>query len=204
MNNDPKAAAPAPERHPLRPFLPEGARLLMLGSFPPQRKRWSMEFFYPNLQNDMWRIVGYLAAGDKNHFLAPDGRRFDRARIEAYCRDQGIALYDTAEEVVRLRDNASDNFLQIVRPTDLQALLARIPACRVVVATGQKAADTLCAAASCAAPAVGASVGVRLAGRELTLWRMPSSSRAYPRPVEWKASFYRHPFTEAGILQGPF
>ena len=35
------------ERHPLDPFLPSGARLLMLGSFPPQRKRWSMEFFYP-------------------------------------------------------------------------------------------------------------------------------------------------------------
>lgn len=48
------------EQHPLEPFLPAGARLLMLGSFPPQRKRWSMEFFYPNLQNDMWRIFGLL------------------------------------------------------------------------------------------------------------------------------------------------
>ena len=33
------------ERHPLEPFLPENARLLMLGSFPPKRIRWSMEFF---------------------------------------------------------------------------------------------------------------------------------------------------------------
>ena len=66
------------ERHPLEPFLPENARLLMLGSFPPKRIRWSMEFFYPNLQNDMWRIVGYLATGDKMHFLEPGGRRFDR------------------------------------------------------------------------------------------------------------------------------
>ena len=30
----------------------------MLGSFPPQQKRWSMAFFYPNFQNDMWRIFG--------------------------------------------------------------------------------------------------------------------------------------------------
>lgn len=31
------------ERHPLEPFLPANARLLMLGSFPPQKKggRWS-------------------------------------------------------------------------------------------------------------------------------------------------------------------
>ena len=41
------------EEHPLEPFLPANAKLLMLGSFPPQKKRWSMEFFYPNLQNDM-------------------------------------------------------------------------------------------------------------------------------------------------------
>ncbi len=53
------------ERHPLTLSCPKTARLLMLGSFPPKRIRWSMEFFYPNLQNDMWRIVGYLATGDK-------------------------------------------------------------------------------------------------------------------------------------------
>ena len=91
------------EQHPLEPFLPENARLLMLGSFPPKRIRWSMEFFYPNLQNDMWRIVGYLAAGDKTHFLEPGGRRFDKERIEAFCRERGIALYDTAVEVIRLK-----------------------------------------------------------------------------------------------------
>ena len=111
------------ERHPLEPFLPENARLLMLGSFPPKRIRWSMEFFYPNLQNDMWRIVGYLATGDKMHFLEPGGRRFDRERIEAFCRERGIALYDTAVEVIRLKDNASDASLQVVREVDLETRL---------------------------------------------------------------------------------
>lgn len=188
------------ERHPLEPFLPPGARLLMLGSFPPKRIRWSMDFFYPNLQNDMWRVMGYLAAGDKTHFLQPDHKRFDRARIEAFCRERGIALYDTAVEIIRLKDNASDNFLQVVHEVDLAALLARIPACRTLVATGQKAADTLCAITGCDAPAVGGSVAVRFAGRELRIWRMPSTSRAYPRPVEWKAEFYRKVFSENGIL----
>ena len=67
MNN------PSSEVHPLAPFLPDGARVLMLGSFPPKRVRWSMEFFYPNLQNDMWRIMGLLFFGDKAHFLADLG-----------------------------------------------------------------------------------------------------------------------------------
>ena len=188
------------ELHPLEPFLPANARILMLGSFPPKRIRWSMDFFYPNLQNDMWRIVGYLAAGDKSHFLMPGGRKFDKERIEAFCRERGIALYDTAVEVIRLKDNASDNFLQVVREVDLAALLARIPHCRNLVTTGQKATDTLRAITGCGEPAVGESVAFEYAGRSMRLWRMPSSSRAYPRPVEWKAGFYRKVFEDNEIL----
>ena len=188
------------ELHPLEPFLHANARILMLGSFPPKRIRWSMDFFYPNLQNDMWRIVGYLAAGDKSHFLMPGGRKFDKERIEAFCRERGIALYDTAVEVIRLKDNASDNFLQVVREVDLAALLARIPHCRTLVTTGQKATDTLRAITGCGEPAVGESVAFEYAGRSMRLWRMPSSSRAYPRPVEWKAGFYRKVFEDNEIL----
>ena len=188
------------ELHPLEPFLPANARILMLGSFPPKRIRWSMDFFYPNLQNDMWRIVGYLAAGDKSHFLMPGGRKFDKERIEAFCRERGIALYDTAVEVIRLKDNASDNFLQVVREVDLAALLARIPHCRTLVTTGQKATDTLRAITGCGEPAVGESVAFEYAGRSMRLWRMPSSSWAYPRPVEWKAGFYRKVFEDNEIL----
>ncbi len=42
------------EYHPLKPFLPASARVLFLGSFPPQRKRWCMDFYYPNFINDHW------------------------------------------------------------------------------------------------------------------------------------------------------
>ena len=187
------------EVHPLAPFLPDGARLLMLGSFPPKRGRWSMEFFYPNLQNDMWRIMGLLFFGDKSHFLA-DPKHFDRERIMEFCRTAGLALYDTASEVIRLKDNASDNFLQVVRATDVRRLLERLPQCRALVTTGEKATETLVGQLGCERPAVGGSVPFEYAGRSLSLFRMPSSSRAYPRPVEWKADFYRKMFEKVGIL----
>ena len=181
MNN------PSSEVHPLAPFLPDGARVLMLGSFPPKRVRWSMEFFYPNLQNDMWRIMGLLFFGDKAHFLA-DPKHFDRERIMAFCRTVGLALYDTASEVVRLRDNASDNFLQVVRPTDVCGLLDRLPECRAVVTTGEKATETLVGQLRCQRPAVGGSAPFEYAGR------------AYPRSVEWKAEFYRKMFAAVGMI----
>lgn len=192
-----QASASVVERHPLEPFLPENARLLMLGSFPPPRRRWSMEFFYPNLQNDMWRIFGYLFFGERNHFLTPDGKAFDRERLEEFLRTKGVALYDTACEVIRLKGNASDNFLQVVRETDVAALLRQLPQCRAIVTTGQKAAETLCRKLGVAAvPEVGGSQPFTLDGRQLRLWRMPSSSRAYPRPLEWKAACYARMFDE--------
>ena len=193
------------EYHPLEPFIPQGARVLFLGSFPPPRQRWSMDFFYPNFINDFWRIVGLVFYGDREHFIVPGAKRFDREKIMAFCDEKGIALFDTATEVRRLQDNASDKFLEVVTPTDLPALLARIPACLAVVTTGQKAADVLAAAFGCPAPPVGGSVSILVPpdSRQLDFYRMPSTSRAYPLPLERKAESYRHLFVNLGLILRP-
>ena len=182
------------EQHPLTPFLPAGARVLMLGSFPPKRERWSMEFFYPNWLNDMWRIVGYIFFADKHYFELSGEKRFDKAKIEVFCSEKGIALYDAACEVRRLKDNASDKFLEVVRATDVAALLKQLLECRAIVTTGQKATDVIVGQFGCSEPAVGGCVKINISGRELEFWRMPSSSRAYPLKLERKAEAYRAMF----------
>ena len=98
------------EIHPLEPFFPQGARLLMMGSFPPKRERWKMDFYYPNFQNDMWRIFGLVFFDDKEHFLTADKKSFCEQRIRDFLIRQGIALTDSGREVVRQKDNASDKF----------------------------------------------------------------------------------------------
>lgn len=188
------------ERHPLDPFLPIGAQVLMLGSFPPQRKRWSMEWFYPNWTNDMWRIMGHIFFADRRHFELEGEKRFDRERIVQFCTERGIALYDTASEVRRLMDNASDRFLEVVTPTDIRALLAQIPACKAIVTTGQKATDLIVEHFGCVAPVVGGWSEVVIGERRLRFWRMPSSSRAYPLRLEAKAESYKQMFSEEGYL----
>ena len=126
------------ENHPLEPFLPANARLLMLGSFPPQKKRWSMDFYYPNLNNDMWRIVGLLFFNNKDYFLNETRKAFCRERIISFLNDKGIALFDTASAIRRLQDNASDKFLEVVQPTDISRLLGQLPECKAIVTTGQR------------------------------------------------------------------
>ena len=187
------------EKHPFEPFLPSGARILFLGSFPPQEHRWCMPFYYPNWINDFWRVMGLIHFGDKNHFCIPAEKRFDEAAIRAFCLKAGLAFYDTACEVRRLRDNASDAFLEVVTPTDIPALLARIPSCHTLVTTGEKASQIVAQTFGCPVPPVGGSTvisseGVAEVEKSLTFWRMPSTSRAYPLPLEKKAAEYRKLF----------
>ena len=188
------------ELHPLGFFLPASAKLLMLGSFPPPKVRWSMDFYYPNIQNDMWRILGVLFYADKDHFLAAP-KAFSREKAVAFCEEVGLALGDTAIEVIRLKANASDKFLEVVRPINLADVLERIPRCEAIVVTGQKAMDTLLALLpGVEEPKVGHYVSFRFADRSLRLYRMPSSSRAYPKSLAEKAAVYQTMFEELGFF----
>jgi len=189
------------ERHPLEPFLPEQATLLMLGSFPPPRERWTMDFYYPNFQNDMWRICGLVFFEDKDYFVADNGKSFDEMRIRQFLVQKGIALYDTAEEVVRHKGNASDQFLEIVQPVDLQRLLLQIPRCETIVTTGQKATETLMKLIGVeGTPPVGGCIEADFMNRRFRCYRMPSSSRAFPKSLSDKAIAYARLFTALNLL----
>lgn len=188
------------EQHPLEPFLPSNARLLMLGSFPPQKKRWSMEFYYPNWNNDMWRIVGLLFFNDKTYFLNEAAKAFDKERIVRFLLEKGIALFDTATAIRRLQDNASDKFLEVVEPTDIEAMLRHLPECKAIVTTGEKATETLCTQFSLEKPKVGDFAEFVFDSRPMRLYRMPSSSRAYPLALEKKAAAYRIMYQDLQML----
>ena len=189
------------ELHPLGFFLPENTRVLMLGSFPPPKARWSMEFYYPNFQNDMWRILGLIFYGNKDYFIRKDKKAFSEEKAKAFCFDKGIGLGDTAMEVIRLKANASDKFLEVIRPIDLEKVLSQIQECVAIVVTGQKAMDTILSVLpDTEEPKVGSFTAFACKGKAMRLFRMPSSSRAYPKPLEEKATVYREMFTTLGLL----
>ena len=190
-----------------------------------------MPFYYPNWINDFWRIMGLIHFGDKDHFCVPGEKRFDETAIRAFCTSEGLAFYDTACEVRRLRDNASDAFLEVVTPTDVPALLRQIPLCNTLVTTGQKATEVIATEFGCEVPPVGGSTAIFLpcpdrtshpetlpetlsetlsdtrletpdqtplpetpTPRPIRFWRMPSTSRAYPLPLDKKTEIYRRLF----------
>ena len=188
------------EQHPLQPFLPENTRILMLGSFPPSRRRWCMDFFYPNFINDMWRIFGIVFFADKEHFVDKDRAVFRREEIVSFLTEKGIALYDTACAVRRTKNTASDKDLEIVTPTDIDALLRRIPSCTAVVTTGQKATDVFTSHFGMRPPKAWERRNLspsKAATCAFTECR--AGSRAYPMKVENKALQYEKMFSELGM-----
>ena len=187
------------EKHPLSPFFPDKAKWLFLGSFPPKQQRWSMDFFYPNFQNDMWRIFGLVFFGDKNYFVDNKKKTFQKELIINFLTKQGIAMYDTAESVIRHKDNASDKDLEIIEAVDIGKIIQILPDLQNIVTTGQKASETLINQFAkkniqIQAPVVGSHSAFVFENRPLRLYRMPSSSRAYPLSLEKKAEIYERMF----------
>ncbi|BCS84619.1 DNA glycosylase [Prevotella herbatica] len=185
------------ETHPFEPWLPSNAKLLMLGTFPPASKRWCFEWYYPNFQNDMWRIFGYLFFSDKMHFVDAENKTFRLEMIKTFLAEKGIAIFDTALQIRRTKNTASDKDLEIVQPSDLDAMLKSLPDCKGVLTAGQLATDIFMRHYSIKEmPKMGQSAEFVFDGRPMKLYRMPSSSRAYPMQLEKKAEFYRVMFDE--------
>ena len=183
------------ESHPFEPFLPADARLLMLGTFPPSEKRWSMAFYYPNFTNDMWRIVGHCFFGDKNYFVDNEQKRFRLDELVPFLRNKGIALYDTCTKIIRTKNTASDKDLKVVEQTDITAMLLELPECKAVVTAGQLATTLCCQQLGVAEPKMGDCVTAVLTdSRTIRVYRMPSTSRAYPLALEKKAAYYQTVF----------
>ena len=196
------------EYHPLKPFLPENAQILFLGSFPPQRKRWCMDFYYPNFINDHWRIEGQIFFNDKNHFVDLETKRFKIDDIVMFCTEKGLAFYDTSTAIRRLQDNASDKFLEVVEYTDIRALLKQLPHCHAIVTTGEKATETICTSLNIPIiPKINHAVPIpntyNSNGQQIVLYRLPSSSRAYPLSFDKKVKAYQQMFLSVAPSSSP-
>ncbi len=187
------------ERHPWEPFIPVNAKVLIMGTFPPQPKRWAMDFYYPNRTNDFWQIIGLIFMDNRYALYNPATRQYDLLAIKRLLTQKGIAMHDTARVVRRLKGNASDKFLEIVEPVHLGDVLHHMPECQAMCATGEKAAGVLAQLTDTPVPRIGEFT---ITPTGLEIWRMPSTSRAYPLALEKKADFYAKMFLHLGIKTG--
>ena len=210
-----EAQAAEVETHPFEPVLPSNATIMMMGTFPPTADKWAMSFHYPNFYNDMWRIYGRVFFDDADYFRVGDEKRFDPERIRDFMFERGIASCPTVKQAIRETGNASDKNLTVVTPVDLDSILPQVPKVKTLFTTGGKATEVLIELlkeplAKSKHPKTNQSINYPYEWQStdnqktdinnLTLHRLPSTSRAYPLSLDKKVAAYRAFFEKMGKL----
>jgi len=204
------------ETHPFGPVLPPDATVMMMGTFPPTADKWAMSFHYPNFYNDMWRIYGRVFFNDADYFRVGDEKRFDPERIRAFMFERGIASCPTVVQAIRETGNASDKNLTVVTTVDLNNILPQVPKVKTLFTTGGKATEVLLNLLDVPPPKsrypkTNQSMDypyqlhndqskAENKDKDLTLYRLPSTSRAYPLALNKKVDAYKAFFTKLGKL----
>lgn len=189
------------ETHPWQPFVPTNAKILFLGTFPPKANKWSMDFYYPNKINDFWRIIGDIFYDNYDFFINSESKKFDKEQIKNFLISKRIAIGDVGYEIIRHKDNASDKFLEIVTPLNLIQIIEDTPTCNTIVSTGQKAAETIAQITNTKTPKIGEYITYNtINNRTIYIYRMPSTSRAYPLSLQKKSAYYKQLLNECNIL----
>ncbi|WP_227672240.1 MULTISPECIES: DNA glycosylase [Psychrobacter] len=212
-----KTEPPTIETHPFGPVLPPDATVMMMGSFPPTADKWAMRFHYPNFHNDMWRIYGRVFFDNADYFRVGDEKRFDPERIRAFLFERGIASCPTVVQAVRETGNASDKNLTVVTTVDLDNILPQVPKVNALFTTGGKATEVLLnllptPPLKSKYPKTNQNIDypyqwhdveqgyIAEQVNDLILYRLPSTSRAYPLALDKKVAAYKEFFKKVGKL----
>ena len=142
---------------------------------------------------------------DKDKFFNKESKTIDKEGIKEMLTRYKIGVGETATEVIRTKDNASDKFLEIVMPVKLTKLFANAPSLEIIATTGEKAASVIASLTNTSVPKMGEHINCRAVlddgtPRDFIHWRLPSTSRAYPMALEKKKAYYEELFKESGII----
>ncbi|KAG5496091.1 hypothetical protein JKF63_02389 [Porcisia hertigi] len=161
-----KAPSVVDEEHPTGSAVHADSRVLFCGSFPPVKR--SIRFFYPNPNNDMWKVLGLVFYDDADAFYSPvectssalslphphpsfksprsgtATRALDEARILRFAGSQPIGFFDTCRRVRRHLGNSADSNVEVLERTDVVGdVLLHAPQCAGIITTGTLALTML-------------------------------------------------------------
>lgn len=191
------------ERHPWEPFLPKGAKVLLLGTFPPSPEKWAMEFHYPNANNHMWQMFGLIYFDNPLQLFDQVDKKPVKEKAVAFLEETKIAHGSTTYEIIRTEGTAADSNLKVVTEYDVEALLQQLPHCNVVITTGGLAADIFAAQTHSNKLKIGEYVELECAGRTIRHYRLPSTSGVNTHyTLKEKAEAYKEVFLKEGIIEG--
>jgi hypoxanthine-DNA glycosylase len=111
--------------HPFDAFVPDGAEVLMLGSFP-SIKSFEDNFYYAHPQNQFWKILA--AVYDE---VTPTSIQ----EKSSFLTKHKIALWDMVQSCER--ENSLDSNLKNIKVNDIEGFLKEHPTIKKVCFTGK-------------------------------------------------------------------
>ena len=124
--------------HPYRPFIPAGAKRLIIGTLPPPRfslgelRPEEVDFYYGSCDGLLWPLLARIYGVElhsENSVAAVVERR-------ALLQREGIGVCDMVKSCSRQRVNASDFGMEDILLQDLLGELERHPAVSTLIFTG--------------------------------------------------------------------
>jgi len=119
------------ETHPWNWYIPDGAETVIIGTFPPTRRNWSFDFFYPNKNNYFWKLIARIAACP----LRCSSGEEAVAERKKLLNQLKLGVSDMGQIIRRKNDSSLDQNLGIIAFMDIFKLLQDNPSIRKLIFT---------------------------------------------------------------------
>jgi G:T/U-mismatch repair DNA glycosylase len=119
------------EIHPWNWYIPDGAKTVVIGTFPPTQRNWSYDFFYPNKNNYFWKIIARIAGSPLRYFSGEEAVN-ERKDLLIHLK---LGVSDMGQIIHRKTDSSLDENLEIVAYMDILKLLHENPSVRKLIFT---------------------------------------------------------------------
>lgn len=120
------------ELHPWNWYVPQDAKCVIVGTFPPTVHRRSFDFFYPNRNNFFWPMMAHIAGCELQSFSGEEAVT-ERKALLALLQ---VGVADMGKEIERKKEHdSSDANLLIIRYMPILRMLEEHPSIHTLIFT---------------------------------------------------------------------
>ncbi len=125
-------------KHPYKPYIPEGATKLIVGTLPPPRfsmgnlKKGDVDFCYGSIDGQLWKILDEIFTLNL-HFETTDLAIQQRKK---FLVENNMGICDIVESCERKKMDASDLGMSTIKLRDLLFYIIKNPSVHTLLLTG--------------------------------------------------------------------
>ena len=119
------------EQHPWNWYGRTDSDTLIVGTFPPTKRNWSFDFFYPNKRNSFWKIIASITGKVLEH----ESGEAAVAERKALLDELKLTITDMGRTIARMDNNSLDENLHPIEYMDILQILEERPLIRKIIFT---------------------------------------------------------------------